>query len=157
MATTQIDKWAQELRSGIFNVADFNRMGKFKIDDVLAELTVLFPHKFLEHETQKSHEIGLALWHGRVARAGQKGVSHTYRHCLLLKSQAGVLTGLTLMWKLRFRPSPTEKKSFEFLSGAGMSVFRSPDGWVIKVLEEKTVSLPERLLLKRGWFFQEAT
>jgi hypothetical protein len=122
---------------------------KFRIEDVLAKLTELFPHKFLEHKTETAHEVGLARLHA------PKVISHTYRHCILIKSEAGIVTGLTFMSKLRIRPSPTKKKSFEFLSGAGMGVYRSPDGWVIKKLQEKSVSLTEELLMKRGWLFQE--
>ena len=156
MATTKIDQWARELQSGTINIADFGRIGKFKFAEVLAELTAIFPHKFLERTTQNSYEVGLALVHGQTSRAGQKGVIHSYRQCILLKSEVGVLTGLTLLNKLRFRPSSTENNSFEFFSGAGISAFHSPDGWIIKVLEEKTVSLTTKLLTQRGWLVGKA-
>ncbi len=41
--------------------------------------------------------------------------------------------------------------SWEVTCGAGFNLYHDPDGWRLKILKERTISLSEETLQKRGW------
>jgi len=58
---------------------------------------------------------------------------------------------------LRVRTPRGEDEPVELSSGAGFSLYRDPDGWKIKLLDEKTVSLSRKVLQDRGWQLERGT
>jgi hypothetical protein len=86
-------------------------------------------------------EVGLAQ-----ARQRQK-----YLHCLLLAIEGDRLTSLAAMTCLRIRRLPGTADSWELTCGGGFNLYHDPDGWRLKLLEERTISLSEETLRKRGW------
>ena len=156
MATKVIDRWVKELQQGTFLLSDIQRMEKLQYSEVLEHLSLVFPHKVLDRKLTGNQEVGLAQSSrtiGTSQREAQKQVAQVYHHCLFLTSDSGMLTGLTLMSKLRFRRSSSKKGAFELVSGYGASVFRDIDGWMLKVLGEKKIILSKDVLIRRGWLF----
>ncbi len=161
MATKVITRWVKELRQGTFLLNDIQRMEKMRMNKVLADLSQTFPHKLLERRSGQYQEVGIAQsseaidLHRRGVRPNPDS-RQTYQHCLFLTSELGTLTGLTLISKLRVRLSSSKMSTVEISSGYGISVFRDIDGWMLKVLDEKKISLPSDVLQRRGWLFAGA-
>jgi hypothetical protein len=100
----------------------------------------------LEGHTKNKTEIGLA----------QKRRARRYLRCIVLTFEFDRLTSLASMTYLRFRRSARQPEVRELASGAGFNLFRDIDGWKIKLLEERKVTLPDTSLRKRGWHLVES-
>jgi hypothetical protein len=44
----------------------------------------------------------------------------------------------------------------ELTSGSGYSLYHDPDGWKVKLLVERSISLNRATLRERGWHFETA-
>lgn len=156
MSAKTIDRWVSELKHGKFMLSDIQRMGKLRTKEVLRDLALTFTRKILERSLKSQYEIGIAEFSkseitvGPSAKNGRRP-AETFGNCLFLTSEAGKLTGLTLITKLRIRRSPAGKNAFEIFSGYGVSVFHDIDGWMLKIMDQKKVLLSHEGLQKRGW------
>jgi hypothetical protein len=101
----------------------------------------------LEQHRGAKQEIGLAQGQSSSKRSPVK----LLHQCLLLTTESGLMTAMAIMTHLRFRPSQQKNGLFELTCGAGFSVYHDPDGWRIKLLQERTVSLTRKTLKERGW------
>jgi hypothetical protein len=138
------------------------------VEEILARLRPSHPVPFLNRHLGQKTEFGLArgkarrydyrpkLHWPRKSKQPAKLFRDEFKDCLLLTAESGWLTTLATMTSLRFRPSRRDPAQFELSCGAGLSLYRDPDGWKIKLLEERTVSLAERSLRARGWLFDTA-
>jgi len=141
MITAESETWVQRIKSGTLNVSDLESLDRVDADDVVADLSRLYPVRFLEGSQRTKREVGLAQ-----SRQRQK-----YLHCLLLTSEGGRVTSLAAMTCLRVRRLSGSADSWEVTCGAGFNLYHDPDGWRLKLLEERIVSLSEETLRKRGW------
>jgi hypothetical protein len=141
MITTRSETWVQRIKSGTLNVSDLESLTHLNADDVVDDLSRFYPVRFLEGCQRSKREVGLAQ-----SRQRQK-----YFHCLLLTSEGGQVTSLAAMTCLRVRRLPSSPDSWEVTCGAGFNLYLDPDGWRLKLLEERTISLSEETLRKRGW------
>ena len=141
MATAQLDSILDTLRSGVIETSDLAWLEQLPSEEVLGELSPQFPVKFLESRGKDKWEIGLA----------QSCRRRNFQQCLLLTSERGRVTTLGMMTFVRVRQSRGSSGVYEFSSGGGFSLYRDPDGWKLKLLNEQTVKLPKEMLQKRGW------
>src|ERR1700730_6770071 len=139
MTNSTSQDWKQELKTGVLEVTDLETISKMTCQSFLAELQPSFPIRFLEGHTQNKTEIGLA----------QKRRARRYLRCIVLTFEFDRLTSLASMTYLRFRRSARQPKARELASGAGFNLFRDLDGWKIKLLEERKITLPDTSLRKR--------
>lgn len=147
MSIHHIHDWLQRLQVGTLELFDLKTFEKLPIDDLATELSTVYPVRFLKRQYRTKKELGLAQSWSRSNR----WVTLLLHQCLLLTSELGLMTAMAVMTHVRFRPSRQEEGVFEFTSGAGFSVYRDPDGWRIKLLKERTVSLAKETLKARGW------
>ncbi len=145
MPSTKAEQWTEDLKAGHVDVADLDKLGAVSPQGLIAKLQPAFPLMFLEGRNRDKMEFGLAQ-----RRRGQ-----LYRRCLLLTFEGNRLTSLASLTSLRVRPSPGAPGSRELTSGAGFNVYRDPDGWMIKLLEQRTVTLAKESLRRRGWCLAE--
>lgn len=104
----------------------------------------------LDRRLRNRHEVGVAKSRRTIASSVRGGsAAHHYSNCLFQNSEHGLLTGLTILPKVRRRRIANQR--FEIVSSAGLSIFHSPEGWVLAALPERTVVLDQSLLMKRGW------
>lgn len=141
MITAESETWVERIKSGTLNVSDLESLGRVDADDVVADLNRLYPVRFLEGSQRAKREVGLAQ-----SRQRQK-----YLHCLLLTSEDGRVTSLAALTCLRIRRLSGSADRWEVTCGAGFNLYHDPDGWRLKLLEERTISLSEETLRKRGW------
>jgi hypothetical protein len=147
MSTQQISDWVQRLRVGTLELFDLKAFEKMRIADLARQLRAVYPVRFLERDHRTKKEIGLVQ---SVTRSN-RWVTLLLHRCLLLTSEHEQMTAMAVMTHIRFRPSRQGDARFELTSGAGFSVYHDPDGWRIKLLQERTVSLTEGALHTRGW------
>ena len=145
MIFTEPESWLQRLRAGAMDVSDLELLEQLNMETALTQLLPLFPHKFLDHRIRDKHEVGLA------AKFRRRGPAKSFQHCILLTSQSQSLTTFAKMTALRIRPSKKKSGNMELSCGAGFNLYRDPDGWRIKLLEESTISLSPESLQSRGW------
>ena len=141
MASARLEDWVERLKTGTLDVSDLKTLERLKMDQLVDRLSRRYPVRFLEGQIRNKREVGLAQ-----RRRGRK-----YIRCLFLTDESGRLTALSTMTFLRIRPSSHPANTVQLSSGAGFSLYRDPDGWKIKLVEERTVSLTEAALRKRGW------
>jgi len=141
MITARSETWVQRIKSGTLNVSDLECLTQLNAEDLVDDLSQSYPLRFLEGCQRSKREVGLAQ-----SRHRQK-----YVHCLLLTSEAGQITSLAAMTCLRVRRLPEPADSWEVTCGAGFNLYHDPDGWRLKLLEERTIALSEEMLRKRGW------
>jgi hypothetical protein len=132
---------AENLKSGTIDISDVHSLEQLDVRQLVDELSAAFPERFLERRIADKWEVGLAK-----AKAG-----HRLNRCILLTSESGQLTTVAMMAFVEFRPSVQNAAVVDISSGGGFSLYRTPDGWKTKLLEEKTVSLATSELAKRGW------
>jgi hypothetical protein len=131
----------QRIKSGTLTVADLDDLTDLDTEEVVDRLSEWCPVRFLEGRQRNKREVGLAQ-----ARQRQK-----YLHCLLLTTEADRLTSLAAMTCLRVRRLPGSADSWQLTCGAGFNLYHDPDGWRLKLLEERTILLSDETLRKRGW------
>lgn len=155
MTTQQLDRWAERLASGEVEPANIAPLASVPFEELLERVSAGFPHRLLDRRLRSRHEVGIARKHRQIASSVLGGaMTHHFSTCLFLNGENGQLTGLTILAKVRCRPTTDQK--FEIVSSAGRSVVDSPDGWVLATLPERTVILDENLLLRRGWQLKAA-
>lgn len=141
MMSAASETWVQRIKSGTLNVSDLDDLTDLDAEEVVDRLSELYPVRFFEGSRRKKREIGLAQ-----VRQRQK-----YLHCLLLTTEADRLTSLAAMTCLRVRRLPGSADHWELRCGAGFNLYHDPDGWRLKLLEERTITLSQEMLRKRGW------
>ena len=145
MSTQQIQDWAQRLQVGTLELFDLEAFEKLQIEDLTRELGSVYPLRFLKRQHRAKQEIGLA----QSQSSSKRWPSKLLHQCLLFTCESGRMTAMAVMTHIRFRPS--QQGIFELTSGAGFSVYHDPDGWRIKLLQQRTVSLTRKNLRERGW------
>ena len=145
MSTQQKQDWVQRLQVGTFELFDLEAFEKLQIEELTRELGTAYPLSFLKRQQRTKQEIGLA----QSQSTSKRWPSKLLRQCLLFTSESGRMTAMAVMTHIRFRPS--QRGIFELTSGAGFSVYHDPDGWRIKLLQERAVSLTRKSLRERGW------
>ena len=145
MAIQQTQDWVQRLQAGTLKLFDLEAFEKLQIEDLTRELGSVYPLRFLKRQHRAKQEIGLA----QSQSSSKRWPSKLLHQCLLFTCESGRMTAMAVMTHIRFRPS--QQGIFELTSGAGFSVYHDPDGWRIKLLQQRTVSLTRKNLRERGW------
>jgi hypothetical protein len=163
MKAAEVSDWTERLKAGVLDLADVPLLEALELPRVLESVKPHYPVRFLEGQQRNGkQEIGLARerrFSAAVRRPGKTKTptrqhvaeTHTFRHCLLLTSESGRLTTLAVLSRLMVRIKQGEDEPLELVSGSGFSLYRDPDGWKVKPLEEKTVPLSRKVLQARGW------
>lgn len=147
MTTTDLTTWVDKIASGTLDLADLESLENVALEDLLEQLRQHFPVGFLDRRIRDKREVGLA----ERVRSSPMRRSQFFRNCRLLTCEGQALTTVTTMTFLRAQPSSDKPDSLQLDSGTGFSLYRDPDGWKIKLIEDRTVHLPVTLLVKHGW------
>ena len=147
MSTEQTQDWVHRLQAGMLELFDLKNFENLRIDDLAHELSGVYRVRFLESHKGGKQEIGLA----QDQSGSKRWPTRQLNQCLLLTSEGQVMTGMAVMTHIRLRPARKKEGMLELSSGGGYSVYHDLDGWRIKLLQERTVSLTPKSLTKRGW------
>lgn len=152
MTTVELHEWATKLEDGTLDVSDLNRLADLPLAAVLALLRKSHPYQFLHSRRKGREEIGLARGYRR--RKGSSGTTQVFQDCLLLTAEAGRVTTWACLTSVKVRIPHKESDRITFVSGGGFSLYHDPDGWKIKLLQERTVQLQPETALQRGWLLE---
>jgi hypothetical protein len=141
MATVQLNDTLEMLGVGVVDLGALELLEELDVRNLCSDLSPSFPVRFLELRRGRKREFGLA-------QSRRKG---KYRRCLLLTCESDALTTLALIAFIRIRQSREASAESELTTGGGFSLYHDPDGWKVKLLEERTVSLTRETLIQRGW------
>lgn len=145
MSTIAIHHIVQDLERGVLDLShDLETFEELTLAELLPELSHRYPIRFLERYRGQTHEVGIAQTRRR----------NRYRRCLLVTQEADGLTTLAFVTFLRFRHPRAPDEPYDLTVGGGFSLYRTPDGWNIKLLQERTVSLTRHQLQERGWIVE---
>ena len=64
------------------------------------------------------------------------------------------ISEITMTASIRVRPEEGASRELILKMGRGYKLDRTPDGWVLKPLQRRAVTLAEDFLSKRGWKFE---
>ena len=161
MPTTQTKDLLHQLRSGTWDVANASQLEQTPWNEFVAELRALYPVMFQERLVDTKREIGLARslqFQLAVRRLPDSLFTlpcllPVLRRCLFANSYEETLSEITISTGIRVRPAGGSSRNVILKMGRGHKLDRTPDGWVLKPLEMRSVTLTEAFLSKRGWRF----
>lgn len=133
----------ERLKTGTIDVSDIQTLEQLDVDQLISDVSVAYPARFLEHRVGDKWEVGLAKDRRQDA----------CRRCLMLTSEHGRLTTIAVIDSIEIQPSSAATGSYEVITGGGFNLYRTPDGWKVKPMEEKSVTLTKATMQKRGWLF----
>ena len=161
MLTAQKKELLQRLRAGHFDPADTEELERTPCSELLAELEPDYPFRFQQRRIRDKWEVGMARSFGfKLAASFSENAVFpillmlpVFRDCLLLSGEAQSVTGVAVATRLIVKPRRKPARALVLTTGRGFKLDRLPDGWAIKPVEKRTVTLTEEFLRKRGWQF----
>jgi len=151
MAARTTTDWAQRLQSGTLDLFDLSTFEQTRIEELIQDLAKYYPVRFLDRTVGAKREIGLA----QQCRVHKRSGVRRLNECLILTSDRNAMTTLAAMTRLVCRPSREKPSTIELTTDPGFSLYHDPDGWRIKLLHSRTISLSQETLRKRGWLFDQ--
>lgn len=151
----------RQLRAGKADVAIAERLGQLSANELVADIRAAYPVLFQERFVGRKHEIG-------VARAVRFEFSaHKLRDsllpgvcllpvlwkCVFVSSYNDVLSEITSVASIHVRPVWNTPHSTLLKLGSGVKFDCTAEGWAVKPLRRRRVTLSDDFLRKRGWKF----
>jgi hypothetical protein len=151
----------QQLRSGQWDPANATLLEPLSASEFTTDLRSLYPVMFQERSVGRKHEIGLAR-SLRFEFAVRKHPGSLFTppcllpvlwRCLFVSSYEESISEITITSTVRVSPA-SGTRDVILKMGRGYKLDRTPDGWALKPLERRAVTLSEAFLAKRGWKFE---
>jgi hypothetical protein len=161
MIATQTKEFLQRLRQGVPTEDDRTFLENARADDLIAELRSVYRLTFQERHIGRKWEVSLArsLRTELVARPIPTSVFvsfevvQVYISCLMLNIEDNLVTGISRLGRLALRTVAEPTPGLSLTTGRGYKLDFTPDGWSLKRLKKRTVTLTEPFLRNRGWNF----
>jgi hypothetical protein len=159
MLTIQIKDLLHQLRLGKLNVASATLLEPYSASGLILDLGGRYPILFQERRFGKKHEVGMARslrFEFAVRKSGeslfpQVSLLPILWRCLFVSSYEDSISELTMATGIRVWPHAEASKDLVLKMGRGYKLDRTPDGWVLKPIKRREVTLSESFLLGRGW------
>jgi hypothetical protein len=157
MIANEARELIRQLRAGVIDSKDTAVLEGHSALEYIAELRRLFPVEFQERRVDRKYEVGLArsiqqaLTLINVAGSPFPVMVTEIRRCLFVSCYHDLLSEITYTSGIRLRPMGGATGEVMLEMGLGNKLDRTPDGWVLKPLMRRTVTLTESFLSKRGW------
>ena len=161
MIAAETRELLRRLRSGRMDVADTDALEKLPANVLVEDIKNFYNILFQERQVRNKHEVSLARSlkvEFSVRRHPNSLFAPIYLHpvlskCLFVSSYEDTISEITMAASIHVLPRGGEAKEVILKLGRGHKLDRTPDGWMIKPLERRSVTLSESLLSKRGWKF----
>lgn len=162
MVTAEARELIRRLRLGEFDPGEVEALEKLSASRFVSDLADLYPIAFQERHIGRKREVGLAR-SLRFALAVRKSPASLFplmhmhpvlRKCVFVNSYDDAISGLAVATGIHARPKGGPTKDAVLKMGRGYSLDRTSDGWSVKPLNGRTVTLSEDFLRKRGWKFE---
>ncbi len=161
MLATQVKELLHRLRSGTLESADAALFDQIPFSEFIPEIRTLYPVLFQERAVGRKLEVGMACsvqLEIAAHRLPKSLVPAAYllpvlRRCLFVSSYGDSITEITATSSLHVRPVWGADNEVQLRMSRGFKLDRTPDGWAIRPLQRRAVTLSEDFLLRRGWKF----
>jgi hypothetical protein len=161
MITIQIKDLLRQLRSGKLDVANASSLEQLSSSDFAADLREGYPLAFQERRIRHKHEIGMARSISLETSLYQIPNSlflHvrsflTLSKCVFVSSYNDSLSEITTISHIQVVPKGGVALDVTLKMGRGYKLDKTPDGWTVRRLKRRTITLTEPFLVKRGWNF----
>jgi hypothetical protein len=162
MISTEINGMLKQLKLGEFDPSQADQLERLSPDEFISDLKVSYPVVFQERQIRDKHEIGMArkISLETVARKipgsnfFQFSIFPSIKNCVLASYYASSLSEITVLSEIRVRPRGGPALDVNLKMGHGYKLDKTPDGWFVKQLTNRSVTLSESFLLARGWKFE---
>jgi len=157
----EIKDLLRQLRSGKLDVANAPSLEQLSAGDLVADLREMYPLVFQERRIRNKHEIGMARSISLETSYHQIPNSHffdvrlfrTLRKCVFMSSYNDSLGEITTISHIQVVPKGGADLDVTLKMGGGYKLDKTPDGWTVRRLKRRTITLNEPFLLRRGWNF----
>jgi hypothetical protein len=161
MMTQDVKGLVRRLRSGVLDTADTSALERVSASEFIADLKTVYHVLFHERHVGRKYEVGMArsLQFELAARKTSGSLFPAVhllpvlRNCLFVSAYDNVLGEVTSAASVHVMPQGDASGNVIVRMGRGFKLDRSPDGWVLKPLKTREVTLTEAFLAKRGWKF----
>ncbi len=162
MVSTQMKEILNQLKLGRFDLSQTAQLERFSPAEFLSDLRESYPIVFQERQIRDKHEIGMARRISMETSARQVpgssflrfGIFHSVKNCVLISDYANSLSEITVLSEIRVRPKSGPSLDVIVKMGRGYKLDKTPDGWYVKQLKNRSVTISESFLLARGWRFE---
>lgn len=163
MMTIQVKDLLRKLRSGTLDVGAATLLEQLTASGLISDLRGSYPVIFQQRDVGKKHEVGMA--HSlRFKLAVRKLDDSLFRQvflfpvlckCLFVSAYEDAISEITVAASIHIEPKGEgSTKALILKTRQGHKLDKSSDGWVLKPLQRRAVTLDETLLSKRGWKFE---
>jgi hypothetical protein len=165
MPTTRLQELLRQLRDGVLDAADTEFLETTPANEVVLELSTIFPHRFQERHLRGKWEVGMArsIRHQLALPSTSQAMFGILRlipflgNCLLFSGERDTITGIASLDRLTIRPDRDLPNEVAVTSGRGFQIDLAPDGWTIKPLRKTTTKFTSAFLQRRVWLFDALT
>jgi hypothetical protein len=163
MINAQVKDIFHDLRFGRFDVANASLLERLSASELISDLRKTYPVAFQERTVGRKHEVGIARrlrFEFAVSRLPDSSFPRVFLlpvlwKCLFVSCYDDSISEITIAAGIRLRPEePGASREVVLTTGRGFKLDRTPDGWDIKPLQRRAVTLSESVLLTRGWKFE---
>jgi hypothetical protein len=159
--TIEIKDLLRQLRSGKLDVASAPSLEQLSPGDLAANLREVYPLVFQERRIRDKYEIGMARSISLETTLRQIPNSlflHvrsflTLSKCVFISSYHDSLGEITTISHIQVVPKGGAALDVTLKMGGGYKLDKTPDGWAVRRLKRRTITLTEPFLVKRGWNF----
>jgi hypothetical protein len=162
MITTETEELLRQLRSGNLDTTNLSGLESHSASELIFDLKSRYSLLFQERHIGRKCEVGLAR--SRRVELDIRRTPNTLfasaslqpvlSRCLFLSSYDDAISEITIIASLHLHPKSGSDNQVILKMGKGFKLDRTPDGWTLKALQRRSVTLTEVFLAKRGWKFE---
>jgi hypothetical protein len=155
MLSEELQNHLQSLRTGRRDQALTVYLDQVSARALIAGLKAAYSVVFQERTVEQKHEIGMSQERKYVLQhSGDEipaiAAPASLVHCLFISDYHDKVSEITWAGRIQVRNAPG---GLALTYGKGYKLDRTVDGWTIKPLRIRNVTLSEELLSARGWKF----
>ena len=162
MQTKQIMSLVRQVRSGESDQALISTLEHLSAAEFIRELRSSYLVLFQERRVGHKYEIGLARSVSLELARRRLPNSHlslfffmpVLRQCMFVSSYDDRITEVTTVASIQVIPAGGDSVEITLRMGLGHKLDKRPDGWFVKKLKKRPVTLSEAFLSARGWNFK---
>jgi hypothetical protein len=162
MITRQMINLVRQVRSGELDQAQISTVEHLSATEFVQELRSKYLVLFQERRVGHKYEIGLARSVSLELARRQLPNSHlslfffmpVLRQCMFVSSYDDRITEVTTVASIQVIPGGGDSVEITLRMGLGHKLDKRPDGWFLKKLKKRPVTLSEAFLSARGWNFK---
>jgi len=148
----------RQLRSARPDAGVAERLGQMSANAIVADIRAAYPVLFQERFIGRKHEVGVARalrfeFSARDSLSPALCLLPVLWKCVFVSSYDDVVSEVTSTASIHVRPAWNTPHKTVLKLGRGVKFDSTAEGWTVKPLQRRAVTLSDDLLRKRGWKF----